>query len=94
MTHPSLHQDGENINSDRPRCRGVSAILRRVTVHQPFGFAQGRKRGWKGALQLIFSLVWVSYFSDVIVSPMLSWHNTTAYICATYGIQDIADGMT
>jgi hypothetical protein len=25
---------------------------------------------------------------------MLSWHNTTAYICATYGIQDIADGMT
>jgi hypothetical protein len=50
--------------------------------------------GRRGALQLIFSLVWVSYFSDVIVSPMLSWHNTTAYICATYGIQDIADGMT
>jgi hypothetical protein len=48
MTHPSLHQDGENINSDRPRCRGVSAILRRATGHQPFGFAQGRERGWKG----------------------------------------------
>jgi hypothetical protein len=42
--------------------------------------------GRRGALQLIFSLVWVSYFSDVIVYPMLSWHNTTAYICATYGI--------
>jgi hypothetical protein len=50
--------------------------------------------GRGGALQLIFSLVWFSYFSDVIVSSMLSWHNTAAYICATYGIQDIADGMT
>jgi hypothetical protein len=51
MTHPSLHQDGETINSDRPRCRGVSAILRRATGLQPFGFAQGRKRGWKGGQQ-------------------------------------------
>jgi len=31
---PSLQQDRKSVNSDRPRCRGVSAILRRATGHQ------------------------------------------------------------
>jgi len=37
----------QNINSDRPQCRGVSITLWRATGHQPFGKLRARSEGEK-----------------------------------------------